>query len=106
VGRYAVVLVHAMREPMEWQTLSADELRANLVALALEWQERYGVSPAITGAISEYDAALLIGHTAESLAADCTARTAVTRGTDFSRGGLGYQVKACRPSGRPGSKVT
>jgi hypothetical protein len=91
---------------MDWHELSASALRSNLIAVALEWQARYGVSPAITSAISEYDAALLVGHSPESLAADCVARTAVTRGTDFLFNGVGYQVKACRPSGRPGSKVT
>jgi hypothetical protein len=30
----------------------------------------------------------------------------VTRGTDFCHNGLRYQVKACRPSGKPGSVIT
>ena len=33
-------------------------------------------------------------------------RTAVTRGTDFCCNGLRYQIKACRPSGKPGSFIT
>jgi hypothetical protein len=72
----------------------------------LEWERRYGVAPFITSAISEFDAARLVGHTPESLAIDCVGRTAVTRGTDFSHAGLRYQVKACRPSGKRGSFVT
>src|SRR6266550_6085940 len=36
----------------------------------------------------------------------CVGRTAVTRGCDFILNGLRYQVKANRPSGKPGSFVT
>jgi len=86
--------------------LTADELRAALVAIALEWEQRYAVAPAVTSAISEYDAARLVGHTPESLALNCVGRTAVTRGTDFCHGTMRYQVKACRPSGKPGSRIT
>ena len=64
------------------------------------------VPPAITSALSEYDAAHLIGHDDESFGVDCAGRTAVTRGCDFTQGGLRYQVKANRPSGKPGSFVT
>jgi len=85
--------------------LSAQELRRELVAVALEWERRYGVSPAITSVVSEFDAACLVGHSADSFGLDCQGRTAVTRGTDFSYG-LRYQVKANRPSGKPGSPVT
>ncbi len=91
---------------MNPKELNADELRQQLVALALEWERRYGVSPAITAAVSEFDAARLVGHSAESFALECDGRTAVTRGTDFRHGGLRYQVKANRPSGKPGSFVT
>ena len=91
---------------MDSRYLNPDELRAALVAIALEWERRYGVSPAITSAISEYDAARLVGHSPDSLSLDCVGRTAVTRGSDFCHGGLRYQVKACRPSGKPGSFVT
>ena len=63
--------------------LKSEELRATLVALVLEWERRYGVAPAITSAISEYDAARIVGHTAESFALDCAGRTAVTRGSTF-----------------------
>ncbi|MDP9179548.1 MAG: hypothetical protein M3O61_17895 [Gemmatimonadota bacterium] len=85
---------------------SDDQLRSRLVATALDWERRFGVAPRITDAISEYDAAELVGHTGDSYAADCIGRTAVTRGSDFSCKGVRYQVKANRPSGKPGSPVT
>ena len=81
-------------------------LREQLVSIALERELRYGVAPAITGTISEYDAALLVGHTDESYCSNCAGRTAITRGCDFTWNGLRYQVKANRPSGKPGSFVT
>lgn len=94
--------------PMEEiiSSLHAGDLRAALVGIALEWERRYGVAPAVTSAISEYDAACLIGHTPDSFARDGAGRTAVTRGWDFRFQNLRYQVKACRPSGKPGSKIT
>ena len=82
------------------------DLRTQLVNVALAWERRFGVAPAITGAISEYDAARLVGHTDDSLSADCAGRSAVTRGCDFTLDGVRYQVKANRPSGRRGSFVT
>lgn len=91
---------------MDLATFDADKLRVTLVGVALEWERRYGVGPAITSAISEYDAARLIGHTPESLGLDGMGRTAVTRGFDFRHAGVRYQVKACRPSGKPGSAIT
>src|SRR5438477_6352818 len=97
---------HESEMSVDPTALSADGLRAALVALVLEWERRYGVAPFITTAVSEYDAARLVGHTPESLGLDCEGRTAVTRGTDFCRNGVRYQVKACRPSGKPGSFIT
>lgn len=91
---------------MDAKSLSTGDLRAALVSVVLEWERRYGVAPSATSAISEHDAAFLVGHTPESLSLDCIGRTAVTRGTDFCLHGVRYQVKACRPSGKPGSKVT
>src|SRR5207244_12966830 len=41
----------------------------------------------------------------ETFSLDCVGRTAVTRGTDFCCNGLRYQIKACRPSGKPGSFI-
>lgn len=86
--------------------LNADDLRADLVRVALEWERRYGVAPSITSVISEYDAARLVGHSPESFGLDGVGRTAVTRGLDFCHNDLRYQVKANRPSGKRGSKVT
>lgn len=81
-------------------------LRARLVAVALEWQECFGVAPAVTSALSELDAALLVGMTEEEYRVDCSNRTAVTKGSDFTHAGCRYQVKGNRPSGRKGSPVT
>ena len=81
-------------------------IRERLVSVALEWERCFGVAPAITSALSEYDAACLVGHSDHSFAKDCVGRTAVTRGADFSHEGVKCQVKANRPSGKPGSFVT
>ncbi|MCZ6610387.1 MAG: hypothetical protein O7A66_10335, partial [Alphaproteobacteria bacterium] len=74
------------------QNFGPEQLREALVAVALEWERRYGVAPAITSAISEHDAALLVGHTPASFQAQTEGRTAVTRGSDFTHDGLRYQV--------------
>lgn len=84
----------------------AHELRKRLVAIALDWQTAFGVAPAITSVLSEFDAATLVGCPLEVYCKDGTARTAVSRGHDFISNGLRYQVKANRPSGKPGSPVT
>jgi len=83
-----------------------DELRNRLVAVALEWERVFGVAPAITRAVSEYDAACLVGHTDETYGLACAERTAVSRGCDFIFDGIRYQIKANRPSGKHGSFVT
>jgi hypothetical protein len=85
---------------------SAADLRLRLVEVALVWQERSGVAPAVTSALSELDAALLVGMTEDEYCSDCASRTAVTRGCDFAHHGCRYQVEANRPSGRRGSFVT
>ena len=90
----------------EYFHLNADELRNSLVTVTLEWEKRYGVAPAITNVISEYDAAIIVGHTPKSFGDANVGRTAVTRGTDFVHNAIKYQIKANRPSGKPGSKVT
>ncbi len=95
-----------MLRPGNVQLMDPGALRGALVTVVLEWERRYGVAPAITCAISEYDAARLVGHTPESLGSQSGGRTAVTRGCDFTYSGLRYQVKANRPSGKPGSFVT
>jgi len=84
----------------------AGELRSRLVGIALRWQERFGVAPAVTSALSELDAAVLVGMTEDEYSSNCASRTAVTRGCDFTHRECRYQVKANRPSGRPGSFVT
>jgi hypothetical protein len=83
-----------------------DDIRASLVAIALEWEAKFGIAPAITSAVSEYDAAILVGLSPEEYGAGCAGRTAVSRGHDFTFRTHRYQVKANRPSGKPGSSVT
>jgi hypothetical protein len=48
----------------------AAELRSRLVDIALQWQDRFGVAPQITSAISEIDAALIVGMTEEEYRSD------------------------------------
>jgi hypothetical protein len=83
-----------------------EDLRARLVATALEWETKFGVAPAITSALSEYDAAVLIGLSPDQYGSGCAGRTAVSRGHDFTFQNRRYQIKANRPSGKPGSPVT
>lgn len=84
----------------------ASDIRARLVALAREWETRFGVAPAITSALSEYDAAVLLGLSPDQYGTSRAGRTAVSRGHDFTFQSRRYQVKANRPSGKPGSPVT
>ncbi len=81
-------------------------LRQQLISIALEWQKRFGVAPAITSALSEYDAAILVGCPEEEYSYYMQDKTAVSKGADFIHDGIKYQVKANRPSGKPGSPVT
>lgn len=81
-------------------------LREKLVEIALAWQEKFGVAPSVTSSISEYDAAILVGMPEAEYSNYMQGRTAVSRGYDFVFQGIRYQIKATRPSGRPGSKVT
>jgi hypothetical protein len=87
-------------------TPSPNDIRARLVAIALDWEVKFGVAPAITSAISEYDAATLMGLSPQEYSTGCTGRTAVSRGHDFLFQGKRYQVKANRPSGKRGSDPT
>jgi hypothetical protein len=82
------------------------QLRERLISTALEWQRRFGVAPAITSALSEYDAAILVGCTEKDYSLFMQDRTAVSKGADFVHDGKRYQVKANRPSGKRGSPVT
>ena len=82
------------------------KIRDELVKLALEWQNKFGVAPAITSTLSEYDAAILSGMTESEYSDFMQSQTAVQKGYDFIFNGVRYQVKGNRPSGKPGSKVT
>ncbi len=81
-------------------------IRNELISVALKWQILFGVAPGITSSISEYDAALLVGCSLESYSSQMQKVTAVRKGFDFELDGKKYQVKANRPSGKQGSKVT
>jgi hypothetical protein len=81
-------------------------IRENLIELALEWQKKFGVAPAITSTLSEYDAAMLVGMSESDYSDFMQTQTAVQKGYDFVFGSVRYQVKGNRPSGKRGSKVT
>lgn len=81
-------------------------LRDKLVEIALQWQSKYGVAPLITSVISEFDAAMLVGMSESDYSDYMQDKTAVSKGADFVFNHQRYQVKANRPSGKPGSKVT
>jgi hypothetical protein len=83
-----------------------DNLRDRLVSTALEWQHRYGNAPAVTGALGEYDAAMLVGCNEREYRTQMQTRSVVAPDYDFEHQGRRYQVKATRPSGRRGSEVT
>ena len=82
------------------------DLRRQLVECALAWERAFGNAPAITSAVSEYDAAALVGLSPELYSAAMQGMTTVQRGYDFKFNGKRYQVKGNRPSGKPGSFVT
>ena len=82
------------------------ELRARLVTIALEWERAFGNAPSITSALSEYDAAMLLGLTQLEYSNAMQGSTAVQRGYDFKHNGVRYQVKGTRSSGKRGSKIT
>ncbi len=81
-------------------------LRDDLVKISLDWQERFGVAPQITSAISEYDAAMLVGMAENEYSNYMKDKTAVSKGFDFVFNNIRFQIKANRPSGKTGSKVT
>ena len=58
-------------------------LRQRLVQTALEWEREFGVAPAITTALSEFDAAILVGHSPTSFGQEMQGATAVRKGVDF-----------------------
>jgi hypothetical protein len=105
---FEVVDESQIEEHLVW-TYECDKgqvLRKKLVAMSLDWQETFGIAPAVTTAISEYDAAMLVGCSFEEYVQSVRNNSAVTKGYDFIYSGLRYQVKACRPSGKKGSKIT
>lgn len=81
-------------------------LRNKLIDIALQWQESFGVAPSITSALSEYDAAMLVGMSENEYSEYMKDKTAVSKGSDFVFNNIRYQVKANRPSGKKGSFVT
>ncbi|MBB5225432.1 hypothetical protein DYE50_03770 [Treponema ruminis] len=81
-------------------------LRKKLIEVVLEWQNKFGVAPQITSSLSEYDAAMLVGMAEDEYSEYMQDKTAVNKGFDFIFNGTKYQVKANRPSGKPGSFVT
>lgn len=83
-----------------------NDLRQSLIDIALAWEQAFGNAPSITSALSELDAALLVGCGFEEYSAGMQGRSTVQKGYDFLFGGARYQVKGNRPSGKPGSYVT
>ena len=83
-----------------------NEFRAKLVETALEWERAYGNAPSITTALSELDAAALLGMSEGDYREAMKGATSVQRGHDFILHGKRVQVKGTRPSGKPGSRVT
>ena len=83
-----------------------DNLRKRLVGIALEWEKAFGNATHITAALSELDAAQLVGFSLADYRDCMKGATAVRRGFDFRYNNARYQVKANRPSGKPGSFVT
>jgi len=81
-------------------------LRDELVKVALEWEKMFGVAPRITASIAEYDAADKLGFGKKEYSDYMQGVSAVQRGYDFIYKNKRYQVKACRPTGKKGSKIT
>jgi hypothetical protein len=83
-------------------------IRDQLVQITLKWEEVFGFFPGqagITAAISEFDAAIKLGYSVLEYANSVKGRSPVGRGHDFVFNGKKVQVKANRPSGKPGSAV-
>jgi hypothetical protein len=69
-------------------------------------QHCLGNAPSITSAISEFDAAMLVGFSFTDYSKHMQGMTSVQKGYDFIFEDNRYQVKANRPSGKKGSFVT
>lgn len=86
--------------------LPPGSLRLHLVETVLAWEKAFGNAPSITSALSEFDAARLVGCSLDEYSATMQGMTSVQKGYDFIFNGARYQVKGNRPSGKPGSSVT
>lgn len=83
-------------------------IRDQLVHTVLKWENLFGHFPGqagITAAVSEYDAAMMLGHDEVSYAASILGRAPVGRGYDFKFNNKRIQVKANRPGRRRGATV-
>ena len=83
-----------------------NDLRQRPMEAALAWERTFGIAPCITSALSEFDAAMLIGRSPEEYSASMCDATGVGKGHDFTFNISRYQVKANRPSVKPGSFIT
>ena len=72
-------------------------IREQLVEIALKWQERYGIAPSITSAISEIDVAMMVGMREEDYSVLMQDMTAVNKGYNFIQNNLKYQIKMNLP---------
>ncbi|MBZ0067301.1 MAG: hypothetical protein K8F26_00645 [Thiobacillus sp.] len=86
--------------------LVTESLRQHLIETVLAWEKAFGNAPSITSALSEYDAAQLVGCSMEEYSVTMQGMTSVQKGYDFIFNGARYQIKGNRPSGKPGSVVT
>ncbi len=83
-------------------------IRDQLVQTVLKWENMFGFFPGqagITAAVSEYDAAMMLGHNEAEYIISIAGRGPVGRGHDFVFEKKRIQVKANRPGGRPGDAV-
>jgi hypothetical protein len=83
-------------------------IRDRLVQTILKWEEKFGFFPGqagITAAVSEYDTAMRLGLNEDQYRGSIMGRSSVGRGYDFKFKDKKIQVKANRPSGRPGSDI-
>jgi hypothetical protein len=100
----------AARQARGWLNIRrmSVSIRDELVQIALKWEEEFGFFPGqagITTAVSEFDAAMTLGCSEIDYAKSIKGRSPVGRGHDFVFNGVKVQVKANRPSGKPGSAV-
>lgn len=105
-GHFSLLRAAKSRLCLALNRRAMSKIRQQLVQVALQWQDSFGVAPSITSSVSEFDASQLIGMSEADYSSFMQNQTAVQRGLDFVHEGIRYQVKANRPSGKPGSKVT